>query len=379
MSAANGFESVVENGTKTYEQMECEQPQAPPIDMESCIREVEGILMYEFRKKTLLLEALTHPSYAGSPSYQRLEFVGDAALGLALANFAYLTYPNLDPGQLSLIRAANISTEKLARVAVHHGLYRYIRHNAPTLSDKVRDFVIFVENEGQASVYAGKLKAPKVLADIVEAIIAAVYIDVNFDLVALWRVIEVLWEPIVTLETLQAQPQPVTFLYQLCQKQGRKVEIEYSRDGPAIVAIVLIDGQLIASSSSPQKETAKVNVAREALSYLAQSNTNTNVMADVWCELNENNEVEDAKQKLYEICSKMKWPKPIYSVEKEEGPAHGKTYTCSVRIEIAEGILLMTGDGKTRLKEAENSAASLMICRLIESKYISHLPLMQHL
>lgn len=105
--------------------------------MEIRVRAVEKIVGYSFKDKRLIEEALTHSSYPDKLSYQRLEFIGDAALGLAISNYVYLAYPNLDPGHLSLIRAANISTEKLARVAVRHNLYRFVRHNAAYLFDKV--------------------------------------------------------------------------------------------------------------------------------------------------------------------------------------------------------------------------------------------------
>lgn len=98
---------------------------------------VEKILNYIFRNKSLLKEALTHTSCPDHPSYERLEFVGDSAIGLAISNYLYLTYPSLEPHELSLLRAANVSTEKLARVALSHGLYRFLRCNAPSLDDKV--------------------------------------------------------------------------------------------------------------------------------------------------------------------------------------------------------------------------------------------------
>lgn len=107
------------------------------VEMRGSIRAVENMLNYKFSDKTLIEKALTHPSYVKSESYQRLEFVGDAALGLAITNFAFLTYPQLHPGDLSVLRAANISTEKLARVAVRHQLYKFVRHNSTALTDKV--------------------------------------------------------------------------------------------------------------------------------------------------------------------------------------------------------------------------------------------------
>ncbi|KAJ6770128.1 RIBONUCLEASE 3-LIKE PROTEIN 2-RELATED [Salix purpurea] len=159
--------------------------------MEASVFAVETILNYNFKNKRLLEEALTHSSYTDSASYQRLEFLGDAALGLALSNYVYLAYPKLDPGQLSLLRAANISTEKLARVAIKHGLYRFVRHNAIVLDDKVKEFSDAVSREDDDDdglVYGGSIKAPKILADIVESVAAAVYVDVDFDLQKLWVV-----------------------------------------------------------------------------------------------------------------------------------------------------------------------------------------------
>lgn len=110
----------------------------PELNMEAGVEAVERILGYSFRNKKLLEEALTHPSFGESePNFERLEFIGDAVLGLAVTNYLFLAYPQLAPGPLSSLRAANISTEKLARVAVRHGLYRYIRSRAGSLDNKV--------------------------------------------------------------------------------------------------------------------------------------------------------------------------------------------------------------------------------------------------
>lgn len=114
----------------------------PPVfvaDRAEAAARVERLLRYQFRDGRLLEEALTHQSFADDAvSYQRLEFVGDSALGLAFSNFLYLTNPTLGPGPLSTLRAANISTEKLARVAVRHDLYPLLRRNCPRLDLLVR-------------------------------------------------------------------------------------------------------------------------------------------------------------------------------------------------------------------------------------------------
>ncbi|KAF9615396.1 hypothetical protein IFM89_023047, partial [Coptis chinensis] len=93
------------------------------------------------------------------------------------------------------------------------------RHNAPSLDAKVNEFSLAIKKEEQAreiSAYGGKVKARKVLADIVEPVAAAVYVDAKFDLKFMWEVFSPLLEPIVALENLQQQP--VTLLYELCQK-----------------------------------------------------------------------------------------------------------------------------------------------------------------
>ncbi|GFP79106.1 ribonuclease 3-like protein 2 [Phtheirospermum japonicum] len=336
--------------------------------MEASVSTVERLLRYSFKNKKLLEDALTHPSYTGSASYQRLEFVGDAALGLVISNYFFLKYPDLDQGKLSLIRAANISTEKLARVAVRHHLYKYVRHNVTALDEKVREFVLTVQSEGEAEIYGGLVKAPKVLADIVESLAAAVYIDCNFDLKAMWVIIRNLMEPLITLDMLEQQPQPVTTLFEMCQKDGKQVEIKHDREGEKNIASVYVDGNFVASASFEQKENAKLHAAKVALKKLGyESICMMNV--DIRSQLNGDNEI-GAKQRLHEICGKKKWPNPNYKIQSETGRAHEKSYKCSVEIEISEGVLFVTGGERPRVKEAENSAASVMIRGLKDSKYI---------
>ncbi|KAL1556268.1 ribonuclease 3-like protein 2 [Salvia divinorum] len=338
-------------------------------DIDASVGAVENLLGYSFKQKKLLEEALTHSSCAASASYQRLEFVGDAALGLAVSNFVYLHYPGVDPGRLSLLRAANISTEKLARVAVRHRLYKYVRHNVAVLDEKVSEFVRAVQEEGELEIYGGLVKAPKILADIVESVAAALYVDCNFDLHFTWKIFRHLLEPIVMLNDLEQQPQPVTMLFQLCQKDGNLADISYRRKDEKTFATVTVNGEFIASASSEQREMAKLLAAKAALEKLSHRSCNP-LKDTIFNQLNMDGEIEEAKQKLYEVCGKKKWPKPNYKILKEDGFAHQKRFTCSVEIEISIGILVMEGKEKPRVKEAENSAASEMLFGLKNSNYV---------
>ncbi|KAF3613892.1 Ribonuclease 3-like protein 2 [Capsicum annuum] len=104
---------------------------------------MEQLLKYQFKNRKLLEEALTHSSYPNSSSinYQRLAFIGDASLSLAISSYFFVTYPEIDCGKLTDLRAVNVSTEKLARVAVRHGLYNYLRRDSAVLDEKYLAFI----------------------------------------------------------------------------------------------------------------------------------------------------------------------------------------------------------------------------------------------
>ncbi|KAJ4827510.1 hypothetical protein Tsubulata_040553, partial [Turnera subulata] len=346
-----------------------------PLDMEpSTILAVETILGYTFKSKGLLQEALTHSSFPdpSAPTYERLEFIGDAALALAFSNYAFLAHPALDPGRLSLVRAANTSTEKFARVAVKHGLYCFLRRNSASLDNKVSEFSEAVSHEDDTVVYGGAVKAPKVLADIVEAVAAAIFVDLDYDLQGLWVIIRGLLEPFITLEDLERQPQPVTMLYELCQKQGLQVDIKHWNKGGRNISSVFVEGTFVASASSEQKDFAKLNAAKHALDILSQLiPLDTASFGEIFDGVDDGSvEVAGAKQRLHGLCRKKKWANPHYNTEQESGPSHGKRFVCSVQIPTVHGVLFTKGDEKTRVKDAENSAASAMLYTLQGSKYL---------
>ncbi|KAF9623368.1 hypothetical protein IFM89_001288 [Coptis chinensis] len=157
-------------------------------------------------------------------------------------------------------------------------------HNGPSLDAKVNEFSLAIKKEEQAceiSAYGGKVKTPKVLVDIVEPVAAAVYVDAKFDLKFMWEVFSPLLEPIVALENLQ---QPLTMLYELCQKQGKNVDIKHWRNGKNNITNILVDGKLLASVCSEQKETSKLSAAKAALEKMLISKSML-ILADDSCEL----------------------------------------------------------------------------------------------
>lgn len=143
-----------------------DQPAAgPPADMAQLRRAkpldgLEALIGIEFRDKARAERALTHASLKlkGARNYERLEFLGDRVLGLAVAEKLLSLYPDSDEGELSVRLNALVSAETCAEIADEIGLTPYIRHGGD-----VR------KTDGRHS--------RNIRADVVESLIAAIYLD----------------------------------------------------------------------------------------------------------------------------------------------------------------------------------------------------------
>nr|POE62062.1 ribonuclease 3-like protein 2 [Quercus suber] len=222
--------------------------------------------------------------------------------------------------------------------ALWHGISIFRKFAQVHLQLPVQEFADEVSQEGDIVLH-GSIKAPKVLANIVESLAAAIYFDLNFDLQKLRVIFRDLLKPIVTLEVLQQQPHPIDTLYKQCAKQGREVAIKPWRDWAKNIASVYVDGVFVASGSSNQlMDIARLNAAKQALLELAKSMPTNIGRLDFSFGLNKSLEIEGAKQKLQEFCKK-RWAIPSYSIVKAEGPPHAKKYVCLVQIENADGTV----------------------------------------
>ncbi|WP_083251528.1 ribonuclease III [Acidihalobacter yilgarnensis] len=114
----------------------------------------------ELRASPLCLQALTHRSVGGT-NYERLEFLGDALLGLIVAEWLYTTLPKASEGELSRVRASLVKRETLAEIA---------RERA--LGDQLY--------LGQGELKSGGFRRDSILADVVEALIGAHYLVLGF-------------------------------------------------------------------------------------------------------------------------------------------------------------------------------------------------------
>jgi len=122
---------------------------------------LERLLGLSFTDPTLLQEALTHKS-AGTPNYERLEFLGDAVLELVVTEQIYRLHPTLDEGAMTRMRVALVRRESLAEVAKRLQLGRYLQF-------------------GQGERKSGGMHRASILADSFEALVGAVYLDSGFE------------------------------------------------------------------------------------------------------------------------------------------------------------------------------------------------------
>lgn len=117
-------------------------------------------LGYSFQQPQLLQRALTHRSYAPE-HYERLEFLGDSILGCIIARYLFSTFPHLSEGELSRLRSNLVKEETLATLAQQLQLGCYLKL-------------------GEGERKSGGFRRPSILADAMEALFGAVFLDGGF-------------------------------------------------------------------------------------------------------------------------------------------------------------------------------------------------------
>ena len=109
-------------------------------------------ISYNFQQKLHLVEALTHASYHENrvtPSYERLEFLGDALLDFLVTQHLYFRHVNLSPGELTDIRQALVNNNIFATLAVEHNYHKYLKHMSPKWFQTMKNFIDRVEDEAE--------------------------------------------------------------------------------------------------------------------------------------------------------------------------------------------------------------------------------------
>ncbi|GIL31241.1 ribonuclease III [Actinocatenispora comari] len=204
----------------------------------------------------LLERALTHRSYAyehgGLPTNERLEFLGDAVLGLVVTDALYRTHPDLPEGQLAKLRASVVNMRALAEVARGlgpHGLGAYVRL-------------------GKGEETTGGRDKASILADTTEALLGAVYLEHGTDVASV--LVHKLFDPLMADASRRgAGLDWKTSLQELTANQNLGVpEYEVAEDGPdhakTFTAWAVVAGERFGSGNGRSKKEAEQRAAEQA-------------------------------------------------------------------------------------------------------------------
>ena len=223
------------------------------------IKDLESAIGYRFKNITLLQNALTHSSYANERwhnsllSNERLEFLGDAILGMTVAKYLYQTFPDRPEGDLTRMRADMVCEQTLAKVAARIELGKHLLL-------------------GNGEEQGGGRTRNSILADAVESVIAASYLDGGME--AAQKFIEqfILVEvPVKQLHNADYK----TALQELVQQKKNQV-LSYTLVGESgpdhdkqFDVEVKLNGKVVGTGSGSSKKRAEQAAAHAALEKLS--------------------------------------------------------------------------------------------------------------
>ena len=222
------------------------------------IKDLETAIGYSFRNITLLQNALTHSSYANERwhnslmSNERLEFLGDSILGMVVATYLYQTFPDRPEGELTRMRADMVCEQALAVVANRLDLGKHLLL-------------------GNGEEQGGGRNRASILADAVESVIAATFLDGGMDAARDF------------IKTFILCDVPVTKLHNADYKTALQERVQKKKDqvlryvltgetGPdhdkRFMVQVLLNEKVVGEGSGSSKKRAEQDAARTALETL---------------------------------------------------------------------------------------------------------------
>ncbi len=218
---------------------------------------IEESIGYIFKDKNLLKKAMTHTSYAYEnkvDSNEKLEFLGDSILEFISSKYLFKNYPKLQEGEMTKVRAAVVCEKSLYKIATLHNF---------------SDFLYL----GKSEKKTGGEKRPAILADSVEAVIAAIFLDGGISQAEKF-IIDNLKDEIEIATKHVGDRDYKTVLQEKLQEHG-EVKIEYKitqEKGPDhdkhFEAQVSCNGKLLASGEGKSKKEAHMEAAKKALEDL---------------------------------------------------------------------------------------------------------------
>jgi len=222
---------------------------------EDTLKAVEDVLGYEFRDRPLLLLALCHRSYTNEKGWpliesnERLEFLGDSVVELAVTHLLYEDFPEYPEGELTKVRAPLVQRRGLARAAERLGL---------------GDYVLL----GRGEETTGGRRKQSILADTFEAVVGALYMDGGFD-VARGMVISCLEGMLHEIIKWGAGDYKSELQELAAKRVGGKPRYSVREEGPdhykTFHATVQVGGKSYGPVTGSSKKEAEQGAARVAL------------------------------------------------------------------------------------------------------------------
>jgi ribonuclease-3 len=222
-------------------------------------RALDHALGIRFRNAELRETALTHRSFAFEQDLdttnERLEFLGDSVLGLVVTDMAFDAFPRLPEGELAKLRAAIVNAQALADVARALGLGELVRL-------------------GKGEEQSGGRDKASILADALEAVFGAVYLDLGLDEAR--GLIERLFRPLMEAYARgEGDRDYKTILQELASRELHTMpEYRLEDRGPdhekEFTATVFLNGQAMGSGVGRSKKEAEQRAAREAFDHMSE-------------------------------------------------------------------------------------------------------------
>ena len=219
---------------------------------------LDRALGLRFRTDRVRETALTHRSYAFEhdldATNERLEFLGDSVLGLVVTDMAFEAFPEMPEGELAKLRAAIVNAQALADVA---------------RSLRLGDLVLLGKGEEQSG---GRDKA-SILADALEAVIGAVYLDLGLEEAR--QLVERLFRPLMDAYARgEGDRDYKTILQELASRELRTMpEYRLEERGPdhekEFTATVFLGGEAMGTGTGKSKKEAEQRAAREAFDHMS--------------------------------------------------------------------------------------------------------------
>lgn len=223
------------------------------------LAQAQEIIGHEFSDPGLLVLALTHPSFSDEPhaihDYERLEFLGDAVLGLVIVEAIYTRFPEMPEGSMTKLKVSLVAGSTLAETAGALGL---------------ADLLLL----GDSEIGTGGRGLTSALENVFEATCGALYLDGGLDCARTF-ILRVLGDRILE-SSIESLEHPKSRLQELTQSHGSAPEYRIvAEEGPpherSFVAAVSVDGRQLGSGSGHSKKEAEMNAARQALDNLESS------------------------------------------------------------------------------------------------------------